>query len=130
MRTARNASTRAALLLAAVAVLGIQRVPCLLAAQAPPAVRAAASAPPCHGATPEPLGDTGEREPRCAQCSSLHRVLGQAPAPSGLGAGASALALAAAPVAVPAPPPLPRAPGRFGAGRAPDPFSARTVLLL
>jgi hypothetical protein len=66
----------AALLLCALAVLGIQRVPCLLAGVGGEARAAARELPPCHRPAPEPGSE--ERPSPCSQCASLHRALGGA----------------------------------------------------
>jgi hypothetical protein len=122
----------AALLLAAAALLGIQRVPCLLTTAAPSAFRAAAAPPaaPCHPGAQAPRGDAGApASPRCAECAALHRVLGGSAAPPDLGGAPALLALAAAPPPLVASP-APRAQDRFRAGREPDPARTAGVLLL
>lgn len=115
----------AALLLAALAVLGILRLPCVFAAATASLQSQVAELPPCHGAPAAP-----EQEPRagCSQCASLHGLVGPAsavPAP------------AAAPVALLAAAPASSALARGigltrnrGFARAPDPLRSSTVRLL
>ena len=116
----------AALLLAAVALLGLQRVPCLLAATVAALHADAGALPPCH----RPPASPAERSSPCSQCASLHRLvasalavadtspvpamlLGEAPAQRSSSAAHAGFALAERAVA-----------------RAPDPLRTSTVRLL
>lgn len=116
----------AALLLAALAVLGILRLPCVIAAQTASLRSQAAELPPCHRA---PAAPDEEPPAGCSQCASLHSLVGPA----------SAVAAPAAPAALLGAAPAPRvrvtAAGgltlpRVASARAPDPLRASTVRLL
>jgi hypothetical protein len=113
----------AALLLAALAVLGILRVPCLVTV----ALRAqAADLPACHGGP-----DAGKDAPAsCTQCASLHGLVAPACAAAAPDDAPAALGLAAPGWR----PPAAQRPDLtlFGVGspRAPDALRDSTVRLL
>lgn len=117
----------AAFVLAALAVLGILRLPCVLAAATASLRSQAAELPPCHGApaAPEEQPPTG-----CSQCASLHSLVGPASAVAAPGTAPATLLVAA-----PAPRLLAARSGgltlsRVGSARAPDPLRTSTVRLL
>lgn len=115
----------AALLLAAFAVLGMLRVPCLFGSATAALAAQAAELPPCHGAPVAPEGETAG----CSQCASFHGLAGAASpvapagAPGALLLGGGACCPLAATLRVPAP-------GRVETARAADPLRTSTVRLL
>jgi hypothetical protein len=115
----------AALLLAAFAVVGLLRVPCLFGSATAALASQAAELPPCHGAPVVPEDDTAG----CPECASLHSLVGAASAVAPAG-GLGALLLGA-PAWCPRPAPL-RGPAlaRSDSARALDPLRRSTVRLL
>lgn len=123
-----------AILLAALALLGVQRLPCLLGAAAEAFRGAAAVAAPCHAAPSPSLPSDADREngssSPCPRCTEVHALVVTGPAGVDLASGpatalsaAVLLVSAASPRAASGPHPLPR-------GRAPDRARAPTVRLL
>lgn len=123
MRPRRSA---AALLLAALAVLGILRLPCVFAVATASLRSQAAELPPCHGA---PAAPEQESPARCSQCTSLHSLVGPASAVAAPGEASGALLAAPVPHPLVAGGPALTLP-RVRYARAPDPLRTSTVRLL
>ena len=131
--------SRSAILLAALALIGVQRLPCLLGAVAQGLRGAAVVAAPCHAALSPSLPspslpsapdrESGSSSP-CSRCVEVHALVVAGSAGVDLASrpatplfAAALLASAASPRAASGLHPLPR-------GRAPDRARAPTVRLL
>jgi hypothetical protein len=116
--------------LAALALIGIQRVPCLLGAAAESFRPELAAAPPCHAApdSSAPADSSGESDP-CSQCEGVHALVagGQSGAVLAFGPAVAASAAAFAPARSPR---AAQSLDGLARGRAPDRRGIASVRLL